>query len=186
MYFHLNIHALVNLMQIAYHSPRNEALSTEHFDSREAQNAAILIFFCTLQEALLENLLLELCRAQQLSNAVTERLLSDNWRLGDRQGKLWFALTGEKWKTAIERANVGEEIKYADVNQVCTDVLEKRNRFVHTGASYIATRELADKCVTSIWGVISMYVALHNAFVHPLCLAAMQKSAASGSNGGLP
>ena len=171
MYFHLNIHTMVNLIQAAYQSPKNEDLPS---DGGAAQNAATLIFFCTLNEALLENLLCELCRAKQLPTAVIARLLSDNSRVCDRQGKLWVALTEKSWKWSIEKAGADDTCDYVRVNKFCADMQVVRNKFVHRGASHIVSRTMAETCANEIWAVTSFYVALHNAVVHPLRIAELK------------
>jgi hypothetical protein len=95
LYFGLNIAVLIDLIQQSYHSamPEGQALGPQSSD------VAVVLFFCALREALLNNLLDYLCRieASDLKKVATRRKLTKRKfsSLAELIGKTWDEAVGE-------------------------------------------------------------------------------------------
>jgi hypothetical protein len=66
---------------------------------------AVVIFFTTLREVLLNQLLFDLMLVQKIPDKISGLLFSDNLAHKQRLDKLFPSLTGVKWKSAIREIN---------------------------------------------------------------------------------
>lgn len=99
MYFNVSVHSLINLMQEFFHKDQSklETPEDELFDEvsqKKSSKLAVIIFFATLREVLLENLLYDLMIAQNLPGNVCKRLFSDSITHKQRLEKLFPSLAG--------------------------------------------------------------------------------------------
>lgn len=78
LYFSVNIHILVDLIQESYHSANAEPKVEKLYQSKGAHDISVIIFLCTLRETLLDKLINELLMAQNISEGISEKLLTDN------------------------------------------------------------------------------------------------------------
>lgn len=171
MYFHLNIHTLINLMQEAYHSEPNKNFVDEYSGGKDSHNISIVLFFCTLRESLLDNFIYKLCTAKCLPGGVIDRLLTDNRFHIQKQNNLFPSLTGEKWEEAVDSLNEQHNIDYKSIDKFVKETVKARNKFVHRGSSYGITQELTKDCLDNIWPIINLYVGFHNKYIHPLYMS---------------
>ena len=72
LHFHMNIRVLLDLIQTSYHSVGSQ-IEELHL-GEGAHDISVIIFFCTLREALLDNLIVNLMRAQNLPQGIMKRL----------------------------------------------------------------------------------------------------------------
>lgn len=134
--------------------------------------AAIIIFFCTFVEVLLEKFLVALMNKQDIPKDIQKRLLEDNRYMQAKLEKLFPSLTcGESFKCALRaitkenKAN-GGTIDYTATAKFCKDIQTKyRNKIVHSGAIIQEIDRLADECTANLWAVICMFMTLHNRYV---------------------
>lgn len=166
IYFHVNIHILIDLIQESYHSQKNETGCERLYEGEGPHDISVVIFFCTLREALLENLISRLLAHNQIPERVQERLLSDNKFYVQKQDKLFMALTGEKWGNAIKALNEAGELDYDAIDQFVREAADARNEFIHSGRKWHINRALSKSCVEHIWGLINLYASLHNRYIH--------------------
>lgn len=177
MYFEMSIHTLVNLMQEAFHMQSKP--QDEWFESQietNSHNISVVLFFCTLREILINNLITELCSAQDINTAIYKRLLSDNSTYTQKQDNLLPSLTGKKWKTLIKEADAHDELDYIELNDFLIKAVKARNRFMHEGKKWDIDRALAEGCMSHIMPLLSFYVSLHNKYVHPDVLKRLRNS----------
>ena len=167
LYFHINIHILIDLIQEAYHSVNSESKVTRFYEGEGAHDISVIIFFCTLRESLLENLINRLMQAQNLSKGVSDRLLADNKFHIQKQDKLFRALTNIKWNESMLKRNDESELDYKKIDEFISSVVIARNNFIHEGSKWSIDRELSTGCIKNLWGLINLYVGLHNTYVQP-------------------
>ncbi|MGF2685814.1 hypothetical protein ACQUWM_04880 [Marinobacter sp. DUT-3] len=166
MHFHINIHILIDLIQESYHSPPGGAGYDQLYEGDGPHDISVVIFFCTLREALLENLISRLMSNQHLPDGVQERLLADNKSHIQKQDKLFRALTGDKWKEAVQKASAAVVLDYVAIDEFVQHAANIRNEFIHSGRKWAINRELSKACVDHVWGLINVYVSLHNLYLH--------------------
>jgi len=99
-HFGLPIHALINLMQESFHQKPTQ--SSRLPISGNAHKLAVVIYFCTLGEVLLEHFLRELMDALRLPASVQNRILVDNLFSKERVERVFPSLVGEKWNAVIK------------------------------------------------------------------------------------
>ena len=170
MFFNISVHSVINLMQEFFHKDHGASESEESFNFDRSRNAKIgvVIFFVTLREVLLNNLLYDLMRTQNLPANVCKRLFSDSCTHQQRLDKLFPSLSGMKWKKAVETINNNSEIDYVEVDKFIRNVVKARNEFLHEGKKWAIKNEMAEECMKNIWPLLNLYVSLHNYFIVPL------------------
>jgi len=99
-YFSSQVTSLINLIQEFYHT--HQEVLTDEGESHVPFWAGniklpVVIFFTTLRELLLNNLIDELLKAKNIDGDICERLLSDSPTHKQRLDKLFRTLTGETW-----------------------------------------------------------------------------------------
>lgn len=172
MYFNVSVHSLINLMQEFFHKDQSklETPEDELFDEvsqKKSSKLAVIIFFATLREVLLENLLYDLMIAQNLPGNVCKRLFSDSITHKQRLEKLFPSLAGVTWKNAIKSVSAKCELDYIGLDQFIKEIVEARNRFLHEGKKWAIKEGMAEECVRNIWPLLNLHVYLHNEYVVP-------------------
>lgn len=168
LYFSINIHILVDLLQEAYHSDQQSKKKARLYRGCGSHDIAVIIYFCTLRETLLDKFIIELLNAQNIPKGIFKRILADNKFHRQKQDKLFSSLTDVKWKNAISSLNEASEINYIEIDEFVHKIAKIRNCFIHEGSKWSIDRELSTNCINNIWSLINLYVGLHNMFVHPL------------------
>jgi len=171
MYYELSTYSLVKLMQEAFNSTlpcsddenANKPTSTK----TNMHNISIVLFFCTLRELLLNNLIDNLFKAQKIQKNIRTRLLKDNRNHSQKQDKLLPSLIGKKWKILVAEENEKVTLDYIKLNKFIEEVVKARNYFMHEGKKYDINHEMAENCVRHTSTLINLFVDLHNSYVHP-------------------
>lgn len=166
-YFEFSVHALVDLMQEAFHTESTIKEVNSDSPKNPPHSISVLLFFCTLREILLNNLIWELCRAQKIPELVYKRLLSDNRTHTQRQKNLLPSLINAKWNTALEALDKFVELDYKKLDGSIEKIVFARNKFTHEGTGWGIDRSMAEECMQNIWPILNLFVSLHNAYVHP-------------------
>ena len=169
-YFSISVYSLINLMQEFYHAKYKITDEDSIYELQDADNAklAVIIFFTTLREVLMNNFLRQMEIAFDLPESVSKRLFSDNRTYNKKMNKLFPSLTGMKWKKAIAEINKKDNIDYQKVDRFVERVVKVRNDFLHKGIKYVIKPEMPKECIQYILPLLNLYVALHNKFVFPI------------------
>lgn len=172
MYFNMSVHSLINLMQEFFHKDQTEGSRPRDGLSyavsvKKNSKIAVVIFFVTLREVLLENLLYDLMIAQGLPANVCRRLFADSPMHKQRMDKLFPSLVGIPWKKALNILNNKCELDYIELDSFVEKAADARNRFLHKGSKYAITEKMAEECLRRIWPLLNLHVYLHNEYVVP-------------------
>jgi len=164
MAFPISIHVLVDLVRQAYHS----TAPVGPISGPQVPDIGTVLFFCTLREALLNAFLINHLRAQRIPKNLIDRLLEDNKLASQKFGDLFTSVIGEKWNDAVFKASEHAGMDFRSTSELMRTAASLRNEFLHEGRAWAASHEFATTCVNSMPEVISLFVALHNGYVHPL------------------
>lgn len=167
VYFHIGLRSSIDLMQELYHTP------TRHADgsglSVASHHLAVVVFFCTMVESLIENLLREIMLAQKVPLNLQERLLADNLHTKQRVSKLFPALVDDKWNDAISaaiRAHKGKRIDFKAALDFFLKAVAARNRFLHPpGNKWAIGLDMPRQCLRLTPTLLVLFVWLHNRYV---------------------
>ncbi len=161
LYFHVNIMVLIDLIEQSYFS-----ISRERSDERvDPSGVAILLYFCTLKEALFDHLLNQLFWSRGVNKSLRKRLLSDNRLFNEKINKLFPALVDEKWSYAL--SSVGESLgrDYSALDTLLVRASELRNDFLHDASPWDISPEFATECVDCLGDLLGLFVGLHNHYI---------------------
>lgn len=155
-------------MQEFYHS--EQRITNEFGEVQDLKwignvKLAVIIFFATLREVLLNNLLQELFWAGGLPEDICERLLADSPTYKHRLDKLFKTLTGDKWKNALRKISEEQSFNFIALSDFVGDIVKARNTFLHKGIKWAIKEEMAGQCLRNTYPLLSMYAILHNKYV---------------------
>lgn len=162
-YFHLGVLSVINLIQEFYHTPSKNSDGV----SVDSHKLAVVVFFCTLVETLLENLLREIMAAKKIDDRIQERLLVDNMTSRQRVEKLFPALAGEKWKAAVAAAERAHpKMKYQAALEFFVEAADARNKFLHPpGNQWAIGLKMPSQCLRTMPTLLSLFAWLHNRYI---------------------
>lgn len=164
VYFHMGVVSVIDLMQEFYHTPSARPSGGLSVTSHKL---AVVVFFCTLVETLLENLLREIMCIQNIPADVQERLLADNLTSKQRVSKLFPILAAEKWKEAVAAAGRAHpRADYQGALDFFVTAVGARNKFLHPPSNKWAIREdMPRQCIRLAPVLLSLFVWLHNRYI---------------------
>jgi len=173
IYAPLMVYSLINLIQDLYRMELSRiSVTGERIVERKGARhyVGILLLFCTLVECWMACFLRSLMVSHHLPKADIDRLLSDNWRLEDRKGRLFKTQTGEAFGNAIKdltRRNkeAGGDLNYEGVWSSIENAIKSRNKVIHNGAIRAFPEHLIGECVRNIDGVNQLFISLHNRYI---------------------
>jgi len=167
----VSTYTLIKLMEEAFSStvPYSDDEDTNKPNSTKTNmhNISIVLFFCTLRELLLNNLIDNLLRAQKIQQNIRKYLLPDNISHRQKQEKLLPSLVGKKWKILVEEESKKSTLDYTKLNKFIEGVVSARNAFMHKGQKYDIDHAMAENCIKYTEILINLFVDLHNSYVHP-------------------
>lgn len=166
-YFYFHHLDLINLMQEFFHTPSSNGRDMDGKERtvRGQHRFAVIIFFCTLWETLLQHFLEECMDKKSLPNEIQERLLLDHQADSRRRDVLFPLLTGMKWNVAMKRFSVAYARDHAPVVAFFAQVAERRNKLLHRGSRFSVPKDMPGQCILHLRGCLQLFVDLHNAFV---------------------
>lgn len=164
LYYPINIHILVDLVQQAYHS----YAPVGPISGPQAPAIGTILYFCTLREALLNHFLLEFLRAENVKTSLIEKMFDDNKLASQKFTSLFSAVVGKRWSDAVGEASAHDVNDYRPVSDLMKSAANIRNEFLHEGTGWSATRDVATECVNSLPALFGLFVALHNIYIRPL------------------
>ncbi len=156
-YFHVGISTIINTIQDIYFMENTK---------ENNHKTMVALLFCTLNEVLLDNFLIEKMNSIKIPKNVQDRLLEDNLFISQRLNKVFPSLIGIKWDVAIKKINNKKCFDYSKFCKFALDITNRRNSFLHRGNKYAFQNNIPDKCIDSLHPLISMFVKLHNQFIH--------------------
>jgi hypothetical protein len=165
-YFSISVATLVDLIQDYYHLSK-DTLNQQASKGTSSNKLplAVIIFFCTLGEVLLEDFLVECMKERKIPDQVQKRLLDDNLFSKQRIDKLFPLFTGISWRSAIQKLDKKAELNYEETVKFYLDVVEQRNKVLHKGYVWNVPPDMPKLCMQNLWPLISLFVALHNEFI---------------------
>jgi hypothetical protein len=131
-------------------------------DPPESHRLAILVFFCTLGEILLQQFLERCMLRLNLPTQIQKRLLQDNLFPPQRIERLFPILTGASWKQAVSAASKHAETNFQSTVIFYKEASEGRNLLLHLGNKWAVPTDMARKCFDQIAPLIKLFVELHN------------------------
>lgn len=160
LYLPLSAFSLIDLMQEMY---RLGSSTTDDQQTR-SHHLAIVVFFCSLTEVILQHFFMECMFDQAIPDPVQDRLLNDHLGVRDRVDTLFPTIAGMKFKEAIKHLSTAQGVDHGDIAKFCAATAKKRNLFLHNGAKWVIPANLAEECIDLVPALINLFVALHNEF----------------------
>ena len=171
-YFSTQVSSLITMMQEFYHTcqvitdEQNEPCNPWWVGNVKLP---VIIFFTTLRELLLNNLIDELFNALQIHPNICERLLADSPTHKRRLDKLFKTLTGKKWNTALKQIDHLKRTDFISLDHFIVSVVNARNDFLHNGNLWQIKDSMASDCIENTHSMLELHAYLHNNFVLPIC-----------------
>lgn len=162
LYFHVNIMVTLDLLEESYAS----SSKIENDENVESHNVAILLYFCTLKEALLEHFLNHIFVSLHLPEGLRVRLRNDNRMFNEKINKLLPALIDDKWSEAIVNAGKLNGKDYLRLNDLLVEAAELRNGFLHNASPWNISQQVAANCIDALPELLDLFVGLQNYYVH--------------------
>ena len=167
IYFPTSVQSMIDLMQAFYHVkqkvPPDSVVATGQNENN--YQLAVVIFFCTLAEVLLEHFLSKLMDKKKLPRKIQARLLDDNLSINRRSQKLFTTLTGAKLKNAVSKLGEGGALDFSETIRFYRHASRERSNFLHKGYKWAVTQDMPQQCIRHIWPLILLFVALHNEYI---------------------
>ena len=166
IYFRMNVFTLIDLVERFYYTESKSVPMTQipgGYD-KSGLKLAVVIFFCTLAEVLLEHFLQHCMHKMGVPHQVQQRLLDDNPFVKQRVDKIFPTLTGVKWDRAVKLQNQSTALDYSGTVEFHKRVTRARNEFLHRGDRYVITQKMSEECMHHIWPLVSLFVDLHNQY----------------------
>jgi len=172
-YFDITVGAIADLIAEFYplpdptlHTPLN---NTE--PPRESHSLAILVFFCTLGEILLQHFL-ECCMLNlNIALNVRKRLFDDNF-FKQRLDNLFPSLVGVSWKNAVKAAAKNSHAEFQSAVDFYIVASKRRNKLLHLGEKWDMPPDMAKRCFDNMVPLIRLFIELNNTYLaKPIPLA---------------
>jgi len=131
----------------------------------ESHQFALLVFFCTLAEVLLQHFLQRYMARLSIPHPIQDKLLKDNMGTRRRIESLFPALVGVKWKDAVTQVSASSGTDFSATIGFAAEAAEKRNLLLHLGNQWAIPPEMPERCFAEVAPLIRFFVELHNAFL---------------------
>jgi hypothetical protein len=131
----------------------------------ESHSLAILVFFCTLGEILLQHFLERCMINLQIPYKVQQRLLDDNLFARQRITRLFPILTGAKWSDAVKVVSDRSKTDLQSTINFYIEANEKRNQLLHVGNTWDVPPDMAKNCFDNIAPLVQLFIELHNEYI---------------------
>ena len=162
--FGMGVLSMVDLMQELYHLKTSEQNRNQPvYLQRENHLIAIVVFFCSLGEILLEGFLRRLIVRLGLPERVEDELMSDfsiNGRI-----HMFEVLTGRTFTLAVKELDAKGTHTCRDVFKFYLDARSKRNHLLHAGNVLIVDESLPRECLLQTPKLLALFVGLHNKYI---------------------
>ena len=134
--------------------------------SQDSSYLAVVLFFCTLGEILLEHLVALKTLRLDLPQQLQDRLFADNLGIKSRIDKLFPAMfDGVTFMEALSRVRSSTGIDYKSTVDTYREANSFRNHLLHRGAAWKLDDQLPDRCFAATSDLLAMYAAMHNEMI---------------------
>ena len=123
------------------------------------------MYFSTLEEVLLKNLLAEAMTKRGLGVSQQDRELEDIWSFRRRKDKLFPKYIGSDWSTALGQLSSMDADWANSLDAFCADVRETRDDFLHRGLTWVIPPDMPRDCLRNSVRLLQLYVELHNRYM---------------------
>jgi hypothetical protein len=164
LFFPMGVHVMIDLRQEFYHlhpedSHIHDALTSNHQHHR----LAIIVFYCSLGELLLEHFLSNLMEALNLPQRIQDRLLTDVSI--EKRLALFQLLTNRSFPEAVRQLDNPPLNDFHRVYLYYVEIRNKRNSFLHAGNPFAIDKSMPEQCLIDAPILITLFISLHNKFV---------------------
>jgi len=157
---------MVDLMHESYCTSKVLSKTPDPFQmANRAQHAAVVIFFCTIKELLLERFLSAFIIWFAMPTSLREQIEKEYDTHSRRLNKLFPALTANKWLDVISSLH-SDGNDFVALNKFFEQASKERNNLVHEGDHFGMDETMALDCVHNLIPTLDLFVALNNLFIH--------------------
>jgi len=166
-FFDLTVGIIADLIAELYPLPNPDSLPSigPFSDPPVSHRLAILIFFCTLGEMLLQHLLEPCVFRSGLSPKIQKSLLQDILHPLDHIEQLFPILTGATWQQAVIAASKRAKSDFRPTVVFYNKASKGRNQLLHLGNKMAVSPKLAKQCFTHMAPLIKLFVELYNIYI---------------------
>ena len=131
----------------------------------ESHQFALLVFFCTLSEVLLQHFLQRYMASLSIPRPIQDKLLADNKGTRRRIESLFPTLVGVKWNDAVKQVSASLNTDYSETIRFAAEAAEKRNLLLHLGNQWAIPSRMPERCFAETAPLVRFFVELHNEFL---------------------
>ena len=165
-YFALPIPTVGDLIGELHPLPELDAPDpTARLPIPDSHQFALLVFFCTLAEVLLQHFLQRYMDHLAISLTVQQRLLSDSSGMKRRLDNLFPSIVGVKWNDAVKTVSATSGTDFVQTVTFAAEAAAKRNLLLHLGNQWAIPQEMPERCFNETAPLLRLFVELHNAFL---------------------
>jgi len=167
IYYDITVGAIADLIAGFYPLPDLDSSSSTGPipDPPESHRLAILVFFCTLGEVLLQQYLERGMIRLGLPLEIQNRLLQDNMFTTKRIQRLFPILTGVPWQEAVKTVSKRAKTDFKKTVDFYIEANGKRNLLLHLGNKWAVPSDMAKQCFDNIAPLIKLFVEFHNTYL---------------------
>ncbi len=165
IFYGLGVANIIDLMQEIYFLKAKPISEIDNSFETNNHQLAIVIFYSTLVEVLLEKFLINMMNKMNLPSNVKERLLDDNQSFQQKITTLFKTITNYSWNNIVKQLNTENDMGYIKLCEFSRDVRRKRNLFLHKGNKYCILPDMPEQCCLNISPLLHLFVDLNNYFV---------------------
>ncbi len=175
-YFPIAATFVVDLMQSTYHAGQKSPHFLRNKDGQENREVAdyqlaVIMYFSTVSDLLIEKLLEELGRAKNTPYDVIRFLLDEHRFTKSRLERIFPLFAGRKWKVALSDASAESNSDFNSIDAFVRTVEDRRNTLLHEGDKWSIPKEMPRDCIDRLPELLNLFVTLHNLLVHPYYLS---------------
>ncbi len=153
-FFNYNINILIDLMQDLYNA---EQINDDF--SLEKKQISVIIFYTTIGEMLMDQLLSNLINKNCKNKNLQNKLINDSQSF-NKKLELFKLLTVEKFDDSVKSFNNN----FLQIIEFYREVRDARNEFLHNGKSYLIEDEMPKQCLDNVMGLVILFVELNNKY----------------------
>jgi hypothetical protein len=172
-FFDFGLLIVIDIMEESYSRGHleNSALITPS----QAQNASVVVYFCTIKEVLLHRFLDHFLREFALPVSFLDQWDDHFFTYRQRREKLLPSLIGVPWNEAISQLQQAEH-DFKSVSAFLKRATDARDLLLHEADHVEIDENIARECFVNLQPLLELYVALHNKYVHPLRMNNVRKT----------
>ena len=163
-FFKLQIYSLIDLIQEFYNLESNDMLeSSSLYDKGDKKKFAIVIFYTTIGEILLDQFLENLMDHKIVPVDLQDKLFSDYQSL-PKKLELYKTFTKSEIKKDAESLS-DNSYNFKEIISSYIKIRDARNKFLHKGYSSAISSDMPQKCLEQIFGLLKFFVSLNNKYI---------------------